>query len=528
VWRTARISLTLLAVAALCAPTGATARTAKLAGTVWIDANGDGVRARGEARAPGVAVTIEQRNKAGRFRKLTTLTTNASGGWSRAVRKTATLRVKIGLPSTASAFSPRRKGRNRGLDSDVSARGVSSAAKVVARKTSARIDAGLLSKPAVPGTGAGGNQPGSGGAEQPPPPPPPVLAGIVWSDADNDGIRDPGESPLPGAIVEVWDANRTSSVGALTTGADGRWSFPVPVPGDSYRVRLVLPDGTIYSPTVVGTDRTVDSDINDRGAHAGFSDRTVSAGPVTTVDAGVATPAAITIGNEIWMDDNTNGLREPGDSLYSQPHTLELWNDSLTQKLATTASSGGTYSLPARSGGVYRLKAILPGGELFTLPNQGLDEAADSDVARTGPLAGVSDSLSFTASQTSVDVGVVFPANIGNFVWTDNNSNGVQEAGEPGVAGITVQLWNASKTVMVDSTTTNSSGVYTLQTIGPGDYRIRVLTMDLHSFTTKDAGANDQLDSDINTSGPHDGYSDAFTVAPNVVSITTRDAGFLP
>jgi hypothetical protein len=47
------------------------------------------------------------------------------------------------------------------------------------------------------------------------------------------------------------------------------------------------------------------------------------------------------------------------------------------------------------------------------------------------------------------------------------------------------------------------------------------------TFTTKDAGANDQTDSDINTGGADLGFTDVYTFASNLISITTIDAGLL-
>ena len=41
------------------------------------------------------------------------------------------------------------------------------------------------------------------------------------------------------------------------------------------------------------------------------------------------------------------------------------------------------------------------------------------------------------------------PINVGNFVWHDLDHDGRQDAGEPGLAGITVQLWNGAKTQMI-------------------------------------------------------------------------------
>ncbi|MGB0838937.1 MAG: SdrD B-like domain-containing protein, partial [Chitinophagales bacterium] len=48
---------------------------------------------------------------------------------------------------------------------------------------------------------------------------------------------------------------------------------------------------------------------------------------------------------------------------------------------------------------------------------------------------------------------------IGNRVWADNNANGVQDANEPGIVGVVVQLFNGAG-ALVASTMTNSNGEY--------------------------------------------------------------------
>jgi hypothetical protein len=119
------------------------------------------------------------------------------------------------------------------------------------------------------------------------------------------------------------------------------------------------------------------------------------------------------------------------------------------------------------------------------------------------------------------------PINIGNFVWHDLDKDGQQDPGEPGVGGVTVELWNAAKTFRYDQKQTNSSGNYSLTAPLPGSYRVRVvLPSMLDTFSPKDAaGGNDQLDSDINPSGPDLGFTDTYTFGSNLISITTIDAG---
>ncbi len=59
---------------------------------------------------------------------------------------------------------------------------------------------------------------------------------------------------------------------------------------------------------------------------------------------------------------------------------------------------------------------------------------------------------------------------IGDFVWNDLNANGIQDAGEPGLPGITVSLSNGA------TATTNASGAYSFPNLAPGTYTVTVAT----------------------------------------------------
>jgi hypothetical protein len=119
------------------------------------------------------------------------------------------------------------------------------------------------------------------------------------------------------------------------------------------------------------------------------------------------------------------------------------------------------------------------------------------------------------------------PINVGNFVWDDLDGDGRQDAGEPGLPGVTVQLWNSAKTQLLGTTVTNASGNYTLVAPTPGDYRVRFLLPSAgDQFSPKDnAVAGDTLDSDVNPSGIDLGFTDIYTFASNLISITSIDAG---
>jgi hypothetical protein len=205
----------------------------------------------------------------------------------------------------------------------------------------------------------------------------------------------------------------------------------------------------------------------------------------------------------------------------------------------------GNYFVIAPTPGDYRIRVVLPNiSDSFSPKNQaGGDDQLDSDINPSGSDMGFTDIFTIASnviSTTLYDAGIIIyrtptptrtqtPINLGNFVWHDLNENGIQDAGEPGIGGIPVQLWNNERTIMFDSTITNSNGNYTLIAPIPGDYRIRVIKPAGSSYSPTDQGANDNLDSDIlsNIFLLTYGYTTTISIASNVISISNIDAGLM-
>jgi hypothetical protein len=254
------------------------------------------------------------------------------------------------------------------------------------------------------------------------------------------------------------------------------------------------------------------------------------------------TPTPINIGNFVWDDIDGDGRQDAGEPGLADI-TVQLWNAGKSALLDAAVTNGsGSYTVTAPVPGDYRVRVLLPGGsDEFSPKNQASgDDLLDSDINPTGVDTGFTDVFTLASnviSITSIDAGVVLfrtptptrtptPINIGNFVWDDIDGNGLQDAGEPGVAGVTAQLWNATKTTQLASDVTDSNGIYTVVAPIPGDYRVRFVASSI-TFSPQDAGASDLLDSDVNASGVDLGFTDVFTLASNVISITSIDAGLL-
>ncbi|MBL0110860.1 MAG: carboxypeptidase regulatory-like domain-containing protein [Saprospiraceae bacterium] len=112
-------------------------------------------------------------------------------------------------------------------------------------------------------------------------------------------------------------------------------------------------------------------------------------------------------------------------------------------------------------------------------------------------------------------------AGIGNFVWNDQDADGQQDAGEPGMPGVLVTLTNVGTNAMRD-TLTDANGRYFFGSIPPGTYKVTFGTPAGFMPTTANAiGVLDDVDSDAGAGGMTGNYT---LIGGQVDS--TVDAGF--
>jgi len=112
---------------------------------------------------------------------------------------------------------------------------------------------------------------------------------------------------------------------------------------------------------------------------------------------------------------------------------------------------------------------------------------------------------------------------IGDKVWLDSNGDGLQDAGEEGLAGVTVSLFEVGNGTALNSIITTSDGAYSFSSLGASQYYLTFTTPPTgFSLSPKGAGANDALDSDAD---PGTFKTDNIDITPGVVN-TGIDAGF--
>ena len=230
----------------------------------------------------------------------------------------------------------------------------------------------------------------------------------------------------------------------------------------------------------------------------------------------------------MWWDANGNGIYNAGEAGQAGITVRLLTADGLTVLDTTTTAGDGTYSF-AVAPGSYQIETDLttaPAEYRFSPQNQGSDDTIDSDA---DPATGrIPVTVTNGTDNLTYDTGMFKPPALGDVVWVDVDGDGIQDAGEPGLAGVTVTLFD-DLDVQVGSMVTAADGSYGFSGLALGDYYV---VFDLatvpgggYLFTTPNVGADDTVDSDAD---PITGRSQTVTLAVGETQ-TTLDAGaYLP
>ncbi len=227
------------------------------------------------------------------------------------------------------------------------------------------------------------------------------------------------------------------------------------------------------------------------------------------------TEVPASLGDFVFEDSNGNGIRDAGEGGIGGV-AVELLNTAGTVVARTQTDQHGFYDFGSLLPGAYSVRFVTPQGYEATRPNQGSDDAVDSD-AVNGVTAQVT--LAPGDNVTTLDAGFLRRGSIGDTVFEDRNGNGIREAGEGGIGGVTVQLLGAGGAVLGEATTDGNGG-YLFGNLLPGDYAVRFVTPAGFEATAANQGGDDALDSDA-----VGGVTDTITLASGD-NVTTLDAGF--
>jgi len=378
------------------------------------------------------------------------------------------------------------------------------------------------------------------------------LGNLIWHDANNNGLVDPGEDGVDGIEVQLFrdgmDPAFDTPLAIQTTSGGGFYGFTDLLPGN-YFIYLPNPpaDFPMSSVPTDGNDNGEDNDDNgDQSNGFGTEARspivTINANeePVDdgdgsdgdlTVDFGFFSP--VRVGDLVWEDINNNGIVDPGEpgiegveiSIFTLGQDPKV--DTPVQTDITDAD--GLFSFEDLEPGEYFIYMATPpvgfpnSSDPTDISANNGEDNNDNGIQAAGSGTEVNSSVFELVSgreptddgdgpdgDLTIDFGFYADpiVNLGNLVWLDSNDNGVVDPGEDGIEGVEVKLFEAGDdpTTATPQATdvTDADGLYNFDELAPGDYFV-VLSDPPSSAPTSSTptdGADNGEDNDDNGDQP--------------------------
>ncbi|HML46399.1 MAG TPA: SdrD B-like domain-containing protein, partial [Clostridia bacterium] len=269
------------------------------------------------------------------------------------------------------------------------------------------------------------------------------VAGVVWQDLNNDGLYGASEPTLSGVRVELRASG--ALVADQTTGEDGRYAFEMLRPGN-YTVMLTLPDGWVYGRRVPGAEGSVSHVEESDRAQARYTALLMARTASKLSHAVAALPLGSLSGQTVLTDSTP---------LSGVAVRLMLGDRTLAE---TVTDGRGAFRFEGLRPGAYRVRyALTPNTHAFEDPAAGASAEADA---------------ALTAGQNRLlqPPKIVALGTAEGRIFGDLNDNGKLDAGEEGVSGVKVELWQDGARVAYAETA--RSGAFRFESLRPGAYQL--------------------------------------------------------
>ncbi len=333
------------------------------------------------------------------------------------------------------------------------------------------------------------------------------IGDYVWLDADFDGKQDDDESGVENIKVILFDSN-DNEIAQTSTDDQGHYLFENVTPGEYYVTFSDLRTSKAY----IVTTQNQGDDATDSDGEAGILESTKthdttleSGGADLTLDLGLFEYASV--GDKVWEDVNRNGLQDVGEAGIAEVVVRLVQNDVTVSEVLTDVN--GIYQFEQLLPGTYRLDFEVPAGYTVTRVSQGADVSLDSDgtpdQAYFDEGASTSDFvLASGEDNTTLDLGLYKSFGIGDYVWVDTNGDGIQDAEESGLDGVTMMLYQVNDDVnpiasQVTYTKDDQKGYYFFDDLPMGGYYVKAVPTAAYKVTAQGAG-DESVDSDFDQS----------------------------
>ena len=308
-------------------------------------------------------------------------------------------------------------------------------------------------------------------------------------------VTNEGPSPATGVIVQDKLPAGVTFVSAEGDGtfdaASGKWDLSAEVieKGATRTLRITVTIDASTAGSVVTNTATIEKQDQ-------VGDKT----PDNT--SSVDLTAGYTIGGKLYNDADASFSSSDSEAPYAGVTVALLKKDGTPvldkdgNPVTAVTDADGKYSFPGLALGEYTVSVVDP--------TSGPLEGAKPTEAYTGRYKTSADVTIAEATGSVIDVnfGFVKPASVGDYVWMDVDRDGLQDADEPAMPGVTVTLTRADGSAVTDASgnpvaavTTDAAGKYVFENLLPGDYTVTFTNPAGYEATISDAGDDRAADS---------------------------------
>ncbi|MEG0297560.1 MAG: SdrD B-like domain-containing protein [Clostridium sp.] len=190
------------------------------------------------------------------------------------------------------------------------------------------------------------------------------VSGVVWYDANCNGIREPGELLAQGVTIKLYSVTDLNNPVQITsTDVNGEYLF-TNVPSASYYVVVELPNGYTFTLPNLGNNNTIDSDVDSNGQSYTFVIGTSN--PTEFIDAGLC--KCYKVAGQVFFDCKSNTSFDTTDPLLSGVQ-VNLINMQGQVVGSTSTDCDGYYEFSCVGFGDYSVQFVPPSSMTFVAQN---------------------------------------------------------------------------------------------------------------------------------------------------------------